>query len=229
MKTLSYILIFCLTTFSVEAQDANGLLSRVRSKLEQVKDYRGTATLSVDVSFMKVPDSKVEVYFMQPDQVKVVKPDGISILPKGGLSVSLNTLISGKEFTAVPGGYTSLNGKKLAIIKLLPTSDATDVVLSTLWVDESTDLVVKAITTTRESGTYESTLEYGQYAKWALPSKIIFEFNTANFKLPKGVTMEYEGSKKAKTGQPTGNGKGRVLLIYTKYIINKGLSTSSFK
>lgn len=211
------------------AQDADKLLIAVKSKLEAVKDYTGDATLSVNVSFMNVPDSRVKVYFRQPDQFKILKPDGISILPKGGMSISLNSLISGKEFTAVPGGYTSMNGRKLAIIKLLPIGENSDIVLSTLLVEEKSGLVWKATTTTRENGTYESILEYGRFARWGLPDKILFVFNTNTFKLPKGVTMEYEGSKKAAASKAPGDGKGRVTLLYSNYLINTGIKADLFK
>lgn len=211
------------------AQDADKLLIAVKSKLEAVKDYTGDATLSVNVSFMNVPDSRVKVYFRQPDQFKILKPDGISILPKGGMSISLNSLISGKEFTAVPGGYTSMNGRKLAIIKLLPIVENSDIVLSTLLVEEKSGLVWKATTTTRENGTYESILEYGRFARWGLPDKILFVFNTNTFKLPKGVTMEYEGSKKAAASKAPGDGKGRVTLLYSNYLINTGIKADLFK
>lgn len=229
MKNCLLISCFLLLFSSLQAQDADKLLAAAKAKLESVKDYTGEATLSVNVSFMNVPDSRVKVYFLQPDQFKILKPDGISILPKGGMSISLNSLISGKEFTAVPGGYTSMNGRKLATIKLLPVNENSDIVLSTLLVDETTALVWKATTTTRENGTYESILEYGRFARWGLPDKILFVFNTNTFKLPKGVTMEYEGSKKAATSKPQGDGKGRVTLVYSNYTINTGLKPALFK
>ena len=228
MKKNLLISCFLLLFLGLQAQEADKLLAAVKSKLESVKDYTGEATLSVNVSFMNVPDSKVKVYFLQPDNFKILKPDGISILPKGGMSISLNSLISGKEFTAVPGGYTSMNGRKLAMIKLLPINENSDIVLSTLLVEEKTALVWKA-TTTRENGTYESMLEYGRFARWGLPDKILFVFNTNTFKLPKGVTMEYEGSKKAAASRPQGDGKGRVTLVYSNYIINTGLKPALFK
>ncbi|KYP15598.1 hypothetical protein [Flavihumibacter sp. CACIAM 22H1] len=229
MKKFGFLFCTLLFTLSLRAQDAAQLLQAVKKKLESVKDYTGDATLSVEVSFMKVPDSKVKVYFRQPDQFKIIKPDGISILPKGGMNVSLNSLISGKEFTSVPGGYTSVNGRKLAIIKLLPIAENSDVVLTTLLVEESSALVWKATTTTKENGTYESNMEYNRFAQWGLPDKILFVFNTSTFKLPKGVTMEYEGGKSTKAPQASGDGKGRVSLVYKTYSINKGLSPALFK
>ncbi len=215
-------------TNSLLAQDANGLLAEVKVKLQKVKEYVGEGNLVTDVSFINIPDSKVKVYFRQPDQFRIIKADGISILPKGGMSVSLNSLLSGKDFVAVAGGYTTYNKKKMAVVKLLPVAENSDVVLTTLVVDESTALVHKTTTTTKDNGTYETFLEYGKYVSWGLPDRVLFVFNTNAYKLPKAVTMEYEGSKKAAAKKPAGDGKGRVSVTYDRYLINKGLPKGIF-
>ncbi|MBC6490899.1 outer membrane lipoprotein carrier protein LolA [Flavihumibacter stibioxidans] len=229
MKTRVLILLMvCCAVLDVSAQDANALLIKVKEKLQKVKDYKGDARLITNVSFMNIPDSKVKVYFRFPDQFKIVKENGVSILPKGGTSVSLNSLISGKDFVAVPGGYVTVEKRKLAVLKLLPVTESSDMVLTTLLVEESSGLVYRSTTTTRENGTYETNLEYGRYAAWGLPDKVLFVFNTNTYKLPKGVTMEYEGSKKAAAQKPAGDGKGRISIIYSRYEINKGIPASFF-
>ena len=65
-------------------------------------------------------------------------------------------------------------------------------------------LILSAKTTTRESGTNELEMQYGKFVAYALPDKIIFSFNTQDYKLPKGVTFDYDdGSPKRKeTGEP---------------------------
>lgn len=209
---------------SVFGQDADALLLKVKARLGKVKDYKGEARLVTDVSFMNIPDARVNVYFRYPDQFRIVKENGVSILPKGGPSVSLNSLLSGKEFVAVPGGYATVGNRKLAVLKLLPVTENNEVVLTTLLVEESSGLVYRSTTTTRESGTFETNLEYGKYANWGLPDKVVFIFNANAFKLPKAVTMEYEGSKKAAAQKPAGDGKGKISLFYSGYDINKGIS-----
>ncbi|MBZ5858110.1 LolA family protein [Flavihumibacter profundi] len=234
MKNLS-IPLFCLCCLSffclspAQAQDANALLAKVKAKLQQVDNYMAEGEMATDVTFINIADSKVKVYFRQPDQFKIVKEDGISILPKGGMSVGLNSLLSGKEFIAVPGGYVQEGNNRLAVLKLLPVAENNGVVLSTLYVNEKDALVYRTITTTKDNGTYETSLQYGKYASWGLPDKVFFVFNISSYKLPKGVTMEYEGSKKASAAKPAGDGKGRVSITYSRYTINKGLPADLFK
>ena len=70
-------------------------------------------------------------------------------------------------------------------------------------------------------------MTYGKYADVALPDKVVFSFNTKDYKLPKGVTLEFETGDTPK--QNLKNNKGRVEIVYTSYIINKGIADSEFK
>src|SRR6187455_2579357 len=88
------------------AQDANALLSKVKEKLNKVNDYTATAILKTDVAFIKAPVSKLMIYYKKPDHFKMVKNGGISILPKGGVSVNMYSILSTDKFSALDAGET---------------------------------------------------------------------------------------------------------------------------
>jgi outer membrane lipoprotein-sorting protein len=213
---------------SATAQDADQLIREVRAKLEQVKDYKATGKLKTDVDFLKIPVSNVQVYYRKPDRFKVRKDDGISLLPKNGVSINLNALLMTGEYTAVPAGQVTMDGKTLTVVKLLPMTEGSDVVLTTMYIDAKKKLINKAVTTTRDNGTYDMQMSYGKFEKYGLPDKVIFTFNTKDYKLPKGVTFEYDAGATAKAQQPKSN-KGKVEITYSDYEINKGISDSMFK
>ena len=102
------------------------------------------------------------------------------------------TLLPGTAYQTVPGGSAVVDGITTTIIKVIPTDERSEVVLSTLYIDEKEAVIRKAITTTKENGTYEVQMRYGKYMAWGLPDKIVFSFNTKDYKLPKGITFEYE-------------------------------------
>jgi hypothetical protein len=219
--------IWCL---ELQGQDADKLIREVRSKLDQVKDYSATGKLKTDVAFLKIPVSNVQVYYKKPNRFKVKKDGGISLLPKNGVSVNLNSLLMNEDYTAVPGGETVLNGVTLQIVKLLPLNDNSDVVLTTMYIDEKKLLIHKAVTTTRDNGTYDMQMSYGRFEKYGLPDKVIFSFNTKDYKLPKGVTFEYDAGETVKTEEEKlKNKKGRVEILYDNYMINRGISDAIFK
>lgn len=213
-----------------QGQDADKLIRDVRAKLDQVKDYKATGKLKTDVAFLKIPVSNVQVYYKKPNRFKVKKDGGISLLPKNGVSVNLNSLLMAEDYTAVPAGESMLNGVPVKIIKLLPLNDNGDVVLTTMYIDDKKLLIQKAVTTTRDNGTYDMQMSYGKFEKYGLPDKVIFSFNTKDYKLPKGVTFEYDAGETAKTQEEKlKNKKGKVEILYENYLINKGIDDSIFK
>jgi len=57
---------------------------------------------------------------------------------------------------------------------------------------------------------------------------VLFSFNAKDYKLPKGITLEFDDTDKAVKDKMKGK-KGRVEINYTAYSINTGLSDAIFK
>ena len=228
MKTfLSCCLVLCMWLPRGWAQAEDALVKKVKEKLDKVNDYRAEGRMRMDVSFIDAPPSKVTLYFKKPDHFKVKKSGGISILPKGGVSINLGSLLAGGNYEVIPAKDAVVNGRTLRVVKLLPSDENSDVVLTTLYIEEGALLIRKAIVTTKESGTYEIELDYGSYTSWGLPDKVVFSFNTKDYKIPKGITFEYEKGDKKKAVDMK-NKKGKVEITYSSYIINKGIDDKIF-
>ncbi len=204
------------------------VVAGVKAKLEKVNDYQATGKMKTNVVFIKAPIANVKVYFKKPNKIRINNESGISFIPRGSVNINLNHMFIDPE------GYSMIDlgkekGTSFRIIKLLPKDDESEVVLSTLYIDEAKSLVRKAKTTTRENGTYELELSYGKYEEYGLADKIIFSFNTKDYKLPKGVTFDYDdGTKKEEVADDVRNRKGKVEITYSSYIINKGVPDSVF-
>lgn len=217
-------------SFTAATQDVTELVKKVRAKMDVVKDYKASGNLKTDVSFLKIPVARVNVFYKKPDQFRIKKEGGISLLPKGGVSVNLNALMATGEFVAVDAGEAMVSGLNLKVVKLLPVAEESDIILSTLYIDEKALLIRKAVTTTRENGTYQMEMQYGKFSQWGLPDKVVVSFNTKDYKLPKGVTFEYEAGEKPVTKEDVlKNKKGKVEITYQGYEINKGFSDAVFK
>lgn len=227
MKKIFFLFALC-TAFSVQAQTPEELVRSIKSKLDRVNNYSATGKMKTNVIFLKAPIAKVNVYFKKPDQLRILNEKGISFIPKGSMNMDLSQLFID------PAGFDLLdlgNDKKTGwrIIKLLPRDPASEVVLSTIYVDAAAGLIRRSSTTTRENGTFELEMNYGAYAEYGLADKVIFSFNSQEYKLPKGITFDYDdgsGKKSASTGKPT---KGRVEIYYSNYQINKGVPESVFR
>ena len=230
MRTFCITLLATVLVWQVKAQTAEELIMQVKVKIDKANDYQADGKMKTNVAFIKAPIANIKVYFKKPNKLRVKNESGISFIPKGSVNINLGNIFANTDsYDILDVGKETTTGFR--IVKLLPRDDNADVVLSTLYIDEKLKLVRKAKTTTRENGTYELELSYGKYADYGLADKVVFSFNTKDYKLPKGITFDYDdGSKKepAKTDQLKNN-KGRVEITYSSYIINKGVPDSVFQ
>ncbi|NJO25978.1 MAG: hypothetical protein HC867_09780 [Bacteroidia bacterium] len=141
----------------------------------------------------------------------------------------MSNVFTMEAYTAIDGGTENIKGRTVRVIKVLPDDETSDVVLSTLYIDEEKLLVLKSKTTTRENGTYELEMEYGKYSSHGLPDKLKFTFNTKDYKLPKGVTFDYDPGAGKEAEDKMKNKKGTIEISYSNYSINKGIADEIFK
>jgi hypothetical protein len=220
-------LVFTLMTIRSIAQDVQVLLNKVKDKMNQVQDYMASGMMKTDVVFIKVPVAPIQSYYMKPDKFQFTRKTGVSLLPKGGVGINIGSLILNNDYTVVDAGENTWQGKKVKVAKLIPLSEASHIVLTTLYIDPVQVLISRVSTTTRENGTFELEMNYGKFASWGLPDKVLFYFNTKDYKLPKGITFEYDDG--SISSQLPKNKKGKVEIVYKAYTINKGLGVRAFQ
>lgn len=229
-KRFSVIFLFTALLFntSSRAQTAEEIIRQVREKIARVNDYEAKGKLKTNVAFIKAPIANVKIYFKKPDKLRIQNTSGISFIPKGSVNISLNNVFTDiSAYDVIDAGREE--NSNLRIIKLLPKSDTGEVVLSTLYIDEKNMLIKKAATTTRDNGTYELEMTYGKYADYGLADKVIFSFNTKEYKLPKGITFDYDDGSSKDQPNKLKDKKGKVEIVYSNYTINKGVPDSVFQ
>ena len=228
-KSLYLLLLMFICAIRTDAQDINQLVQKVKAKLETVNDYEATGKLKTNVTFLKVPIANIKMYYKKPDRLKIKNEKGISFVPKGAVSINLNTILSSGKYTVLDAGVDKIGTTAVKVVKLLPEDDNADVVLSTLYIDEANLVILKSKTTTRDNGSYQLEMSYGKYIAYGLPDKIIFSFNTKNYKLPKGITFDFDnGEVSAKPDDKAKNKKGRAEITIFSYQVNKGVPDAVF-
>lgn len=228
MKML-FLSVLLLSVRLAMAQTPEELVTQVKAKLDQVNDYQAEGKMRTNVIFIKAPVAKVKVYYKKPNRLRINNESGISFIPKGSVNINLsNIFLNPSGFDMIDQGKEA--GTGFRVIKLLPRDENSDVVLSTLYIDEKQLLIRKAKTTTRENGTYELEMTYGKYAAWGLADKVVFSFNTKDYKLPKGITFDYDdGTRRPEATDKMKDKKGKVEILYTSYTINKGVPDTVFR
>ncbi len=228
-KYLSFFLITLLFSTVAKTQTAEELIKQVRAKLDKVNDYEARGKMKTNVIFIKAPVATVKIFFKKPNKLRINNETGISFIPKGSVNININNIFGQGEGTYDIIDVGKEDKTNLRIIKLLPRNEDADVVLSTLYIDEKQALITKSKTTTKDNGTYELEMTYGKYAEYGLADKVIFSFNTKEYKLPKGVTFDYDDGSKKEDSEKIKNKKGKVEISYSAYSINKGVPDTVFQ
>ena len=136
-KIFIVVFLFAFNSVNLSAQDVNALVVKVKAKLDQVNDYTAEGKMKTDIAFIKAPVGGVKVFYKKPNKFKLQRNGGISVLPKGGVSINIGNMIVTTGFTAIDAGFADIGKVKTRIVKLLPNGDNNEVILSTLYIDEA--------------------------------------------------------------------------------------------
>jgi outer membrane lipoprotein-sorting protein len=227
-RLLTVLWLMCLAGPETKAQDVKELLRKVKEKYDKVTDYSADGKMKTNVLFIKAPVANVKIYYKKPDKIKIKNEKGVSFIPKGSVNINMNNVLGLQNFEALDGGKAKINGTECKVVKIFPESDKENITRATLYIDEAQQVVMKSVISTQENGTYELLLTYKKYLAYGLPDKVELTFNTKDYKLPKGISIDYDnGTGKAKSGKEE-NKKGKVEITYSGYVINKGVPDAVF-
>jgi outer membrane lipoprotein-sorting protein len=211
-----------------DAQDVKALLQQVKAKYDLVDDYTATGKMKTNVLFIKAPVATVNIYYKKPDKLRIRNEKGISFIPKGSVNINMNNVLGLNNFEAIDGGKEKINGVDCRVVKIFPLNDEENIIRATLYIDEKAVLVRKSVISTKENGTYELLMSFKNYTSYGLPDKVILTFNTRDYKLPKGITIDYDNGTTTKEDKAK-NKKGTVEISYSNYVINRGVPDSVFR
>ena len=224
MKNFFVAMLMIAISINAQTKDPNKLLDAVKTRFEKVKDYQADVEVKLDMEFIKVPPSKAKVYFKQPDKFKI-DTEGFAMLPKQGTNFSPMQLLKG-DYTAVFVRSDKVEGKSLDVVKLVPNTDTSNFIISTLWIDASQSIIRKVETTTKRSGTVKTEFTYTPTST-PLPTVLKISFNLGEANLPEAPAM---AEKKDNNGRGrSAKIKGSVIMTYANYKINKGISDKIFE
>ena len=228
MRKVMILLVTLVAAAALQAQDVKALLKSVKEKYDKVNDYTATGKMKTNVLFIKAPVATVKIYYKKPDKMKIRNESGISFIPKGSVNINMNNVLGLNNFEALDGGTEKINGTECRVVKIFPLSDDENIIRATLYIDEKTVLVMKSVISTKENGTYELLMTFKTYSSYGLPDKVNLTFNTRDYKLPKGITIDYDNGTEKDKKDEAKNKKGTVEIVYSNYVINKGVPDTAF-
>lgn len=223
LLTWAVVLAWCLRAGPLLAQtpDPYALLARAKARQALVQDFYAEVAIAVDVDFLRVPVKKAEVFYQQPDTWHF-KAKGFLLLPKKSVRFAVAAYLEG-PVSAFYVTSTVMDQTLVDVVKVLPLTADSELVLATLWIDQSTAVVRHVEAHTRSVGTYQVHFVYAN-APFDLPVHTVITCEVSRLQVP----LKYIGRLKVNPQQLGDKAQGTVTLTFTNFKVNEGIAATGF-
>ena len=219
MKKTVFI-ILCFTALNAQSNNPEELIRLVKNNFQNINDYSVDVSIDVDITILKAPTTNAKIYFKQPNKVKI-ESDGFALIPKQGLNFFPTELLE-SDYSPIYIRSDKFENFQVEIIKIIPMSDTTDIILTTLWIDPLIKVIRKIEMSTKSIGLIEVQLRYNDVVERVLPSEAKFIFQAGN------DDMKEEYKSDLKKNISSKKISGTVNLRYSNYFVNQGIDDSFF-
>ena len=222
-----------------ESQSAvQRLISNTQDQFEKARDYQVTMTIELKVPGFRMPRKRYTVFFKQPDKLKI-KSRGFGMLPKTGLFTSprdnfdnlknMRLIKASKEegFAYIKGDVIidSLKLKMPNEYARLGFRPSVTVKIDTInWVINNIVTELDTLKLVEITNNYKSF--NGQYI---MPVESMVQYYVKDAKLSSWLKNDITSIVgQNPISQDSDMVEGKILIIYTDYIINEGIKNSLF-
>ena len=223
---LSLMIFITMSEFSPQSKDPDEILDGVKEAFKKIEDYEVDIHVKIDVDFLKVPDSEAKLYFKQPNKIHV-ESEKFALLPRQGLDFSPLGLISGK-YTALYEREDTIRDILTSVVKIIPLGNDGDIILSTFWIDQTRNLIIRVESTKKPTGTFTIDFTYEKSDDhYELPSQMEFTFSVDRMMFPRGMDGQLDDDDDS--NKISNSTTGKVYITYTNYKVNQGLPDELFE
>ena len=223
---LSLMIFITMSEFSPQSKDPDEILDGVKEAFKKIEDYEVDIHVKIDVDFLKVPDSEAKLYFKQPNKIHV-ESKKFALLPRQGLDFSPLGLISGK-YTALYEREDTIRDIPTSVVKIIPLGNDGDIILSTFWIDQTRNLIIRVESTKKPTGTFTIDFTYEKSDDhYELPSQMEFTFSVDRMMFPRGMDGQLDDDDDS--NKISNSTTGKVYITYKNYKVNQGLPDELFE
>src|SRR5262245_36808125 len=99
------VLFFLVQLTQANAQTADEIVQRIKTKLEKINDYEAEGKMKTNVAFIKAPVATVKIFYKKPDKLLILNESGISFIPKGSVNINVNNVfVNMQAYDIIDGG-----------------------------------------------------------------------------------------------------------------------------
>lgn len=217
MKQLALMVTLLGAVVSLQAQGIDPGLTAVKARLDSIAGFEVNVQMEVDIRHVNMPVKTAQLSYRQGKGVHIRSEDFVMI-PKRGLDFGLGELYK-YPFMTLNLGEVKFRGRSCELIKVIPTTDASDYSIATLWLDRQQRRIAKSQISTKKNGTFDIEYAYDA-AEDVLPGLITVNFQVADIRIPLrflGREAQVDkGQLKADPGQ-----KGAIRLAFSRYQVSR--------
>ncbi|MGB5653313.1 MAG: hypothetical protein WBM56_05715 [Robiginitalea sp.] len=181
MKAALIVVTTLLMGSLLSGQEIDPMLILVKERADSIISFQASVQMEVDISFVNMPVKEAEIRFKKGAPISISSEDFVMI-PKRGLDFTLNELYR-YPFMTLNLGRVQLDGRDCELIKIIPTTDASDYSIASLWIAPETFQVLKTQISTKKNGVYDIFYTYSGKQE-ILPSEIKVAFEVSGVKIP---------------------------------------------
>jgi hypothetical protein len=179
-RLLIFIMIL-LPVVSFGQDSAENLINALADKTREIKSFEVEALIKIDVDFIDIKDRNIKIIYESPDKFSF-EGKGLILLPKNGVQMEYMSILN-DNYTAIEAGSESMSEIHAEIVKVIPESIDSDIILAQLWIDPEVVRIMKMKTFTKSSGSYVINFEYSG-TEMRLPSRLEVIFEISNMSIP---------------------------------------------
>ncbi len=224
IRRLIIFLILCASS-AVGQITATAIIDSVQSRFNRIQDYSVRIKLTVDMEKFRMPRKRIDMYFKQPDKLKI-ESDGFAIVPRQGIGAtaildSLQSLELVGDDEIADRQYWIIAGLRKEGNWQLSTS---------IWIDKRDWVITQVISQLDTVEIARVQLDYSMVDRvFLLPTKTTVTIKAApamtaqlgHFDSDRqGSSFEQRVDKSVKSGT--------VIMEFSRYRVNRGIKDSFF-
>ena len=178
---------FLITTITILSlgqhafsQDANAILSKVRSQFETISDLRCDVEMKFDIPGVAIDKISGKMIYKKPDKFRV-KTNGLIFLPKQNPFSQLEILDDPKNYMAVAAGQAESKGIACHVINVIPTNNG-ELVLMKLLIGVEDGRIHESELTLKREGTVQYFNKYASASDF-IPTSMEFKADFKRFRI----------------------------------------------
>ncbi len=224
MKT--YFLLLLIVGWVPGQPTVESLVDSVSARFAAIEDYSVRIKLKVELPKFRMPRKTINLYFKQPDKLKV-EADGFAIVPRQGLNVAA-VLDSLTDIRFLPADSVA-EFRCWQVAGERQQGDRT--LISTVWIDRD-EFVIRRVKTRMDTlDVMTVNIEYEQVEKkYYMPVRTVVDLQISPAAI---AAMEHSHQDRRRSPPseqaediPTG---GQMIMEFSRYRINRGIKDRVFK